>query len=136
MSFRPCSSVNTPATHAATYSPTLCPIIPDGCEHNAHLYYLLLPDFGARNRLIASLRERGIYAPFHYVPLHSAPAGLKFARTHGSLSVTDDVASRLLRDGPVDVTMSLLLAIQTCVGMEHATRAHGKLRETLAMACL
>jgi dTDP-4-amino-4,6-dideoxygalactose transaminase len=73
------------------------PIIPDGCEHNAHLYYLLLPDFGARNRLIASLREREIHAPFHYVPLHSAPAGLKFARTHGTLAVTEDVAGRLLR---------------------------------------
>lgn len=73
------------------------PIIPDGCEHNAHLYYLLLPDFSARNSLIDSLRGRKIYAPFHYVPLHSAPAGLKLARTHGSLAVTDDVASRLLR---------------------------------------
>jgi len=73
------------------------PIIPDGCDHNAHLYYLLLPDLAARNRLIASLRDREIHAPFHYVPLHSAPAGLKFARTHGSLPVTDDVAARLLR---------------------------------------
>jgi dTDP-4-amino-4,6-dideoxygalactose transaminase len=73
------------------------PIIPDGCDHNAHLYYLLLPDSEARNRLIASLRERDIHAPFHYVPLHSAPAGLKFARTHGTLAVTEDLAGRLLR---------------------------------------
>jgi dTDP-4-amino-4,6-dideoxygalactose transaminase len=73
------------------------PIIPDGCEHNAHLYYLLLRDSAVRNRLIASLRDRGIHAPFHYVPLHSAPAGRKLARTHGSLAVTDDVAGRLLR---------------------------------------
>jgi dTDP-4-amino-4,6-dideoxygalactose transaminase len=73
------------------------PIIPEGCDHNAHLYYLLLPDSEARNRLIAGLRDREIYAPFHYVPLHSAPAGLKFARTHGTLSVTEDVAGRLLR---------------------------------------
>jgi dTDP-4-amino-4,6-dideoxygalactose transaminase len=73
------------------------PIIPDGCDHNAHLYYLLLPDLAARNHLIASLRDRDIHAPFHYVPLHSAPAGLKFARTHGSLPVTEDVAARLLR---------------------------------------
>jgi dTDP-4-amino-4,6-dideoxygalactose transaminase len=73
------------------------PIIPDGCDHNAHLYYLLLPNSEARNRLIASLRDREIYAPFHYVPLHSAPAGLKFARTHGTLAVTEDIAGRLLR---------------------------------------
>ncbi len=73
------------------------PIIPDGCEHNAHLYYLLLRDSAVRNRLIASLRDRGIHAPFHYVPLHSAPAGRKLARAHGSLAVTEDVAGRLLR---------------------------------------
>jgi dTDP-4-amino-4,6-dideoxygalactose transaminase len=73
------------------------PVVPEECGHNAHLYYLLLPDIAARNGLIATLRERGIQAPFHYVPLHTAPAGLKFARTHGSLSVTDDVAGRLLR---------------------------------------
>jgi dTDP-4-amino-4,6-dideoxygalactose transaminase len=58
---------------------------------------LLLPDSEARNRLIASLRDRKIYAPFHYVPLHSAPAGLKFAGTHGTLAVTEAVAGRLLR---------------------------------------
>jgi dTDP-4-amino-4,6-dideoxygalactose transaminase len=73
------------------------PVIPEECDHNAHLYYLLLPDMAARNSLIAKLRERGIQAPFHYVPLHTAPGGLKFARSHGSLSVTDDVAGRLLR---------------------------------------
>jgi dTDP-4-amino-4,6-dideoxygalactose transaminase len=73
------------------------PIIPDGCDHNAHLYYLLLADSDARNRLIAALRQRNIHAPFHYVPLHSAPGGLRFARTHGSLAVTEDASSRLLR---------------------------------------
>jgi dTDP-4-amino-4,6-dideoxygalactose transaminase len=73
------------------------PIIPGECEHNAHLYYLLLPDSSARDTLIAQLRERGVQAPFHYVPLHSAPAGRKLARTHGSLTVTENASSRLLR---------------------------------------
>jgi dTDP-4-amino-4,6-dideoxygalactose transaminase len=73
------------------------PIIPEGCDHNAHLYYLLLPNSNVRDGLTARLRERGIHAPFHYVPLHSAPAGLKFARAHGSLQVTEDLSSRLLR---------------------------------------
>lgn len=73
------------------------PVIPGECEHNAHLYYLLLPDSSARDALIARLRERGIQAPFHYVPLHSAPAGRKLARTHGTLAVTEDAAGRLLR---------------------------------------
>lgn len=73
------------------------PIIPDECDHNAHLYYLLLPNPEARNHLIRNLQDQGIHAPFHYVPLHSAPAGLRFARPHGSLSVTTDIAGRLLR---------------------------------------
>lgn len=73
------------------------PIVPDGCEDNAHLYYLLLPDRGARTRLIDGLKERGIQAPFHYVPLHSAPAGRKFGRAGGSLAVTEDLSDRLLR---------------------------------------
>ena len=50
------------------------PIVPDGCRHGGHLYYLLAPDGDARDRLIGELRERGVHAVFHYVPLHSAPA--------------------------------------------------------------
>jgi dTDP-4-amino-4,6-dideoxygalactose transaminase len=73
------------------------PIIPEGCSHNAHLYYLLLPDPETRTTLIAWLMERGIMAPFHYIPLHSAPAGQRFGRAGGSLSVTEDIAGRLLR---------------------------------------
>lgn len=73
------------------------PIVPDECEHNAHLYYLLLPDLGARSNLIDGLRLHGIQATFHYVPLHSAPAGLRFGRVAGSMSCTDSVADRLVR---------------------------------------
>jgi dTDP-4-amino-4,6-dideoxygalactose transaminase len=73
------------------------PIVPEGCLHNAHLYYLLLPDPARRTALIAWLKEAGIVAPFHYVPLHSAPAGRRFGRAAGSLAVTEDVAERLLR---------------------------------------
>jgi dTDP-4-amino-4,6-dideoxygalactose transaminase len=73
------------------------PIVPPECDHNAHLYYLLLPDAASRNSLIAQLRAKGVHAPFHYVPLHNSPAGISFARTSGSLFHTEDVASRLLR---------------------------------------
>ncbi|HXE17070.1 MAG TPA: dTDP-4-amino-4,6-dideoxygalactose transaminase [Stellaceae bacterium] len=73
------------------------PVVPAGCEHNAHLYYLLLPDRAARDRLLNGLRAAGIQAPFHYVPLHSSPAGRKFGRSVGELAVTDDIAGRLLR---------------------------------------
>jgi dTDP-4-amino-4,6-dideoxygalactose transaminase len=73
------------------------PIVPDDCEHNAHIYYLLLPDAAARDPLIARLAEAGIGAPFHYVPLHNAPAGLRFGRTAGDLRHTEDLAVRLVR---------------------------------------
>ena len=70
---------------------------PAGVKANGHLFYILLKDLATRTRLIAHLRDRGIHSVFHYVPLHSAPAGRKFGRAGGPLSVTDDVAERLLR---------------------------------------
>ena len=73
------------------------PIVPAECEHNAHIYYLLLPSPAERDALIAGLKREGIHAPFHYVPLHSSPAGSRFARTYGRLRHTDDLAARLLR---------------------------------------
>ena len=73
------------------------PIVPDGCDHNGHLYYLLLPSEAARDRAIAGLKRYGVHAPFHYVPLHSAPAGRQFARCAEPLRHTEDLAARLLR---------------------------------------
>jgi dTDP-4-amino-4,6-dideoxygalactose transaminase len=64
---------------------------------NAHLYGILLPSLERRTRVIDVLRTRGIYAAFHYVPLHSSPAGQRYGRTAGELPVTEDVADRLLR---------------------------------------
>ena len=54
------------------------PVVPQDCDHNGHMYYLLLPSLDARTKFIASLRSKGVQAVFHYVPLHSAPAGRKF----------------------------------------------------------
>src|SRR5207245_1000410 len=54
------------------------PIVPDQCGHNAHMFYLLLPDASTRGRLIAALDSVGINAVFHYIPLHSSPAGRKY----------------------------------------------------------
>jgi dTDP-4-amino-4,6-dideoxygalactose transaminase len=73
------------------------PSCPPHCEHNGHIFYLLAPTAEARQRWLAEFRTVGINAPFHYVPLHSAPAGLRFGRTAGALDVTDSVASRLIR---------------------------------------
>lgn len=73
------------------------PIIPADCQHNAHIYYLLVENLEVRTALIAHLKRKGIQSTFHYVPLHSAPAGLKYGRTTGELSVTDDLSDRLIR---------------------------------------
>jgi dTDP-4-amino-4,6-dideoxygalactose transaminase len=73
------------------------PVVPAGCRHNAHMYYVLLPSPEQRTRLIDRLRRRGIGAVFHYVPLHSSPAGRRYARTAGSMAHTDDLSARLLR---------------------------------------
>ena len=51
------------------------PVVPDGCVHNAHIYYVLLPDRAQRNAVLNGLRDAGVTASFHYIPLHSAPAG-------------------------------------------------------------
>lgn len=73
------------------------PIIPNECEHNAHMYYLLLPSLEARTKFIAALRAKDIGAVFHYVPLHSSPAGQKYGRTAGAMLHTDALSDRLVR---------------------------------------
>jgi dTDP-4-amino-4,6-dideoxygalactose transaminase len=73
------------------------PIVPEHCTHNGHLFYLILPDPATRESFIAHMKARSIMTPFHYVPLHSAPAGKRFARTCGPMRVTNDYASRLVR---------------------------------------
>jgi dTDP-4-amino-4,6-dideoxygalactose transaminase len=73
------------------------PIVPAHVEHNAHLYYILVRDLDERTRVIEELGLRGVHSVFHYVPLHSAPAGLRYGRAHGDLSETDDLSGRLVR---------------------------------------
>jgi len=73
------------------------PIVPDDCVHNAHMYYILLRDVAERTRVIGALKELGVLTVFHYVPLHSSPAGRRFGRAMGDLPVTNDVSDRLLR---------------------------------------
>ncbi len=73
------------------------PIIPADCGHNAHMYYLLLPDLKTRTGLMKFLKESGILSVFHYVPLDSSPMGKKLGRPSGDLKVTRDLSDRLLR---------------------------------------
>jgi dTDP-4-amino-4,6-dideoxygalactose transaminase len=73
------------------------PITPPECQHNAHMYYLLLPDLESRTTLLKKLQVAGICAIFHYVPLHSSPAGIKYGRVSGQIAVTDNISERILR---------------------------------------
>ena len=73
------------------------PIVPMDCQHNAHMYYIILPSLAVRSQLIEYLKKQGISTTLHYVPLHSSPAGKKYARSSGSLAQTDSLVDRLLR---------------------------------------
>lgn len=73
------------------------PHVPEGCVHNAHMFYIKTADIEERSRLIAYLKENGIMAVFHYIPLHTAPAGLRFGRFHGEDRYTTKESERLLR---------------------------------------
>lgn len=73
------------------------PYVPEGCVHNAHMFYIKAKDIGERTALIAYLKENGILSVFHYIPLHTAPAGKKFGRFHGEDRYTTKESERLAR---------------------------------------
>ena len=73
------------------------PIVPADCQHNGHMYYILVQSQAGRHRVLEGLKQNGIGAVFHYVPLHSSPAGLRFGRAHGDLSLTTSLSQRLVR---------------------------------------
>lgn len=73
------------------------PQMPEHCRHNAHMYYLLLPSREARDGLLQRLKDCGIGAVFHYIPLHDTPQGRRCARIAGPLPHTEDLSGRLLR---------------------------------------
>ena len=73
------------------------PTVPEGCVHNAHMFYIKCKDLEERTALIAYLKEREMLSVFHYVPLHSAPAGQRFGRFHGEDAFTTKESERLAR---------------------------------------
>ncbi len=97
------------------------PIVPDDCGHNAHMYYVLARDAVVRAHLLAALKAAGIGAVFHYVPLHSSPAGRRYGRAVGPFSVTDDVSERLVR-----------LPLWPAMTEEQIDTVVGEVREALA----
>ena len=73
------------------------PLVPNGCVHNAHMFYVKLQNLEERTNFIAHMKECNIMCVFHYVPLHSAPAGLKFGRFAGEDVYTTKESERLVR---------------------------------------
>jgi dTDP-4-amino-4,6-dideoxygalactose transaminase len=73
------------------------PIVPPDCRHNAHMYYLLLPDAASRTAFIACLETVDIHCVFHYVPLHTSPMGRRVGRSAGSMQHTEALSERLVR---------------------------------------
>ena len=73
------------------------PVVPEGCVHNAHMFYIKAADMEERTALINFLKENDILSVFHYIPLHTAPAGQKFGRFHGEDRFTTRESERLLR---------------------------------------
>ena len=73
------------------------PTVPKNCQHNSHIFYLLLDDAKSRTKFLKSMNDIGIFCTFHYIPLHSSPAGKIYGKVSGSLNVTNDIAARLVR---------------------------------------
>lgn len=73
------------------------PIVPQNCTHNAHMYYITFKNLQIRSEFITHLKENDINPVFHYIPLHSSPAGTKFAKTMGDMTITNKVADTLVR---------------------------------------
>lgn len=73
------------------------PYVPDECGHNAHIFYIKVKNLEERGRLLTYLKNKGISAVFHYVPLHSSPAGRKYGRFAGQDIFTTKESERLIR---------------------------------------
>ena len=73
------------------------PLVPSECRHNGHLYYLLTPSLDARTHALSWMNDRGVNAVFHYVPLHTSPAGRRYGRHAAPLRITEESSDRLLR---------------------------------------
>jgi len=96
-----------------------CPTIPQHCQHNAHMYYVLANSANERDRLIDTLQSEGIGAVFHYVPLHSSSAGRAVGRADGDLSRTDDLSARLIRL-PMWVGLEEAQVARVCEALKNA----------------
>lgn len=98
------------------------PVIPTYCVHNAHLYYILLPKSVSREKVLRKMKLDGIGAVFHYVPLHSSPAGKRFTRYDGEMHNTDSLSERIVRL-PLWAGLTENQQGEVCQSLERAIRA-------------
>lgn len=84
-------------SHLSKTLPIRTPVVPDKCAHSGHMYYLLLDEGVNRSNVLRDMNAAGVGAVFHYVPLHLSPAGRKYCRSSGGLTVTESVANRVIR---------------------------------------
>ena len=98
------------------------PIVPEGCQHNGHMYYVLLAPSLDRQRVLNAMKQAGIWAVFHYVPLHDSPAGKRFGRVHGTMDVTKRQAESLIRL-PMWVGLSQEQQVQVVEVLQEAVQA-------------
>ena len=73
------------------------PIVPDDCKHNAHMYYILFKNLDIRTKFIDFMKQNQVSTVFHYIPLHSSPAGMKYCKTVGKMDVTNNISDTLVR---------------------------------------
>jgi dTDP-4-amino-4,6-dideoxygalactose transaminase len=73
------------------------PFVPEYCEHNGSVYYILFNDLKTRAKFMEYMKKNNIAAPFHYIPLHSSPGGLKYAKTPYSMKITDKISDTIVR---------------------------------------
>lgn len=99
------------------------PRIPAECEHNAHIFYVLLKSGVDRKRVLDEMKNDGVHALFHYVPLHSSPAGKRFGRVHGELINTDQLSEQVIR-------------LPLWIGLSESDQAHviGSLKSAIELA--
>jgi dTDP-4-amino-4,6-dideoxygalactose transaminase len=95
------------------------PVVPEGCQHNAHMYYVLLAAEIDRQAVLNELKRNEIYPVFHYVPLHSSPAGQRYGRVHGVLDVTIRQSERLVRL-PIWVGLSVSEQVRVADSLRNA----------------
>ncbi|EKD55522.1 MAG: hypothetical protein ACD_60C00002G0002 [uncultured bacterium] len=102
------------------------PFVPADCRHNAHMYYLLLPDAVTRNAVLSQLKQNGVWAIFHYIPLHSSPGGKRYTQSHGDLCNTDNLSQCIVRlplwCGMTEVVVDTVIDI-TSAAVKQGTKA-------------